>query len=88
MPADLLTEPIWNSMFGEFMAERARKIYALIEHYAITPLNEMAKTYGSDGEIDSEEQALSTPTSILNVLDSHWVHCVSSRMARGKGKGT
>lgn len=56
VPADVLTEPMWNGLFGDFVAERARKIYGLIVRYAIAPLTEMAALHGVQGELESEER--------------------------------
>jgi hypothetical protein len=56
IPTDILTEPIWNELFGEFVADRARKIYALINRYAIAPLSEMSARHGIQGELEADDQ--------------------------------
>ncbi len=56
VPTELLTDPSRNGFFGLFLEERARRIFGLIEHYAISPLSEMAATYGMASEIDDEER--------------------------------
>jgi hypothetical protein len=50
IPSAILTEPTWNSCFGVFLDERARAIFALIEHYAIKPGPEMAARYSRQAE--------------------------------------
>lgn len=55
VPADILAEPVWNGMFGEFVAVRARKMFALIKMHAIAPLGEMAARHGVQGELEADQ---------------------------------
>lgn len=57
VPLGLLTDPSWNGFFSSFLEDRARAIFALIEHYAIAPLPEMAAKYGVVSEIDELERS-------------------------------
>lgn len=50
IPADLPTEPSWNSNFRKFLDHRAAAMMALIERYAKEPLREMEAQHGSSGE--------------------------------------
>jgi hypothetical protein len=75
VPANLLTDPAYNSFFGSFVEERARQIFALIARYAIEPLADMAARYGVGSEGESDE---SVPTSgrdrLPNMLADGRVH--------------
>lgn len=59
VPESLLTDPAYNGFFGSFVEERAQRIFALIRHYAIDPLAEMAARYGvgSEAELDEATRA-------------------------------
>ena len=57
VPESLLTDPAYNGFFGSFVEERAQRIFALIRHYAIDPLAEMAARYGVGSEAELDEAA-------------------------------
>ncbi|MBP1467752.1 DUF262 domain-containing protein [Candidatus Chloroploca sp. M-50] len=52
IPAEILDEQTWDGLFGFFVEERAKAIFALIEQYAMTPLTEMAERYGAGSDIE------------------------------------
>jgi hypothetical protein len=59
IPPDILSDRTWDGAFGVFIEERAKQIYALIERYAITPLNDMNHLHGapSDLVLDDDERS-------------------------------
>ena len=54
IPADMISEPMWNNLFGMFLADRARAILALIQRYAINPGIEMSVQHGTQSD-DSDK---------------------------------
>jgi hypothetical protein len=54
-----------DGMFGFFMEERAKAIFALIEQYAIMPLTEMAERYGAGSDIEHNTESRRTSSDPL-----------------------
>jgi hypothetical protein len=47
IPADMIKEPMWNSLFREFLNQRAQRMFDLIRSYAIDPADLMAAKHGT-----------------------------------------
>lgn len=52
---EILSDETWNGLFGSFIEDRAKAIFALIQRYAIAPLAEMEATYGVPTGFGDEE---------------------------------
>ncbi|MBV9864639.1 MAG: DUF262 domain-containing protein [Abitibacteriaceae bacterium] len=50
LPADMITDETWNSLFKLFLDERAQAIYTLIENYTSGRTVEMIARHGSQAE--------------------------------------
>ncbi|NTW03655.1 MAG: DUF262 domain-containing protein, partial [Oscillochloris sp.] len=57
VPPEILADDTWNGLFGSFIEDRAKAIFALIQRYAIAPLAEMEATYGVPSGLSDEDDA-------------------------------
>jgi hypothetical protein len=57
IPVDMRSDRTWDGLFRTFIAERAKKIFALIARYVIAPLAEMEAAHGvPSGIVDDDEK--------------------------------
>lgn len=80
IPQEILSDHTWDGLFGTFLEERAKKIFALIEQYAISPLQEMASLHGLQSEIELAEPEREIDRDRLHDMIADGRVCIGDRV--------